>query len=219
MARGADAATATRQAGYRSRSLAQVNLSGYRSVNAVVDTMAARYCEALTDARLTDAGVHQEGASVWILLASPFEPPAQANAASVAAEVLARVNQARALPRRCGGDSFGAAPPLRANVALERAAAAHAQDMARHGYLDHQGRDGSSPADRASRAGYNWRSVGENIASGQPTAAEVVAGWLRSPGHCANIMQPGFSEMGVAFAVNQASEAGIYWAQTFGRPR
>ena len=91
--------------------------------------------------------------------------------------------------------------------------------MARHNLLEHRGRDGSSAADRVTRAGYDWRSVGENIAAGQPSPQEVVAGWLRSPGHCANLMEPRFTDMGVAYAVDQKSEAGIYWAQVFGRAR
>ena len=62
-------------------------------------------------------------------------------------------------------------------------------------------------------------NVAENIAAGQQTAAEVVAGWLASPGHCANIMGPNFVHMGVSYVVNPKSRIGIYWAQVFGRPR
>jgi uncharacterized protein YkwD len=54
---------------------------------------------------------------------------------------------------------------------------------------------------------------------GQTTPEQVVQAWLKSPEHCANIMEPAFVHMGVAFAVNQTSEGGIYWAQEFGRPR
>jgi uncharacterized protein YkwD len=61
--------------------------------------------------------------------------------------------------------------------------------------------------------------VGENIAAGQPTAEQVVAGWLKSAGHCANLMDPDFSEMGVAFAVAPQRGKAIYWAQLFATPR
>jgi uncharacterized protein YkwD len=61
--------------------------------------------------------------------------------------------------------------------------------------------------------------VGENLAAGQTTAAQAVQGWLDSPGHCANLMQPGFTQMGLAFAVNLQSPQGIYWAQVLGTPR
>ena len=66
---------------------------------------------------------------------------------------------------------------------------------------------------RAERAGYDWREIGENVATGQATAEQVVAEWLGSPHHCANIMGAEFTEMGVAFA---ASPSGVYWAQVFG---
>ena len=91
--------------------------------------------------------------------------------------------------------------------------------MASHGKLSHAGSDGSTHAERATRAGYRWRVVGENIAAGQPNAEQVVAGWLKSAGHCANLMDPDFSEMGVAFAAAPQGGKGIYWAQMFGTPR
>jgi uncharacterized protein YkwD len=111
---------------------------------------------------------------------------------------------------------FQAAPPLRLNPTLAGVATAHAADMARYSYFSHTGRDGSNVDGRATRAGYPWRAIGENIAAGQMTADTVVQGWINSPGHCANIMSPAFSEMGAAFVVNNQSSQGIYWAQVFG---
>jgi uncharacterized protein YkwD len=60
--------------------------------------------------------------------------------------------------------------------------------------------------------------VGENLATGIMTPEEAVSGWLHSPHHCANLMEPRFTQMGVAFAVNERDEAGVYWTQEFGRP-
>lgn len=90
--------------------------------------------------------------------------------------------------------------------------------MARHDYMDHTGRDGSTPAQRVTRSGYRWKTVGENLASGVMTADEVVAGWLGSPHHCENLMNARFTQMAVAYAVNPASRGGIYWTQVFGTP-
>ena len=137
----------------------------------------------------------------------------------MAARILALTNEARSQQRRCGNELFKAAPPLKADAQLDRAAADHAADMARQGLLEHQGRDGSSAAQRVTRAGYRWRRVGENIASGQTSAEQVVLEWTRSPRHCANLMDARFTDMGVAYAVNMNSEGGIYWAQKFGQPR
>lgn len=210
---------AARESGYRSRALFQVRFSGYRDAKAVAQAMRARHCQALIDIRLTEVGLHRQGDTQWILLSAPFDPPSVDEAPAIAAEVLRRVNEARARPRRCGDRAFDPAPPLRLDATLTRAAASHAQDMARRSYLEHRAPDGSTPGDRATRAGYRWQAVGENIASGVFTAREAVEGWLDSPGHCANLMQPHFTEMGLAFAVNADSEAGIYWAQTLARPR
>lgn len=219
VAQGLPAMDAARQSGYRPRLIFQASFRGYRDPGAIAQAMRSGQCRVLSDGDLSDVGLYRQGDSLWLLVAAPFNPPAAAQAPAVAADVLRLVNRARAQPRRCGDQGFAAAPPVRPNAVLERAAAAHAQDMARQGYLAHRARDGSNPGQRASRAGYRWQAVGENLASGALSAQEVVAGWLRSPDHCANLMQPAFTEMGVAFAVNPDSEAGIYWAQTLARPR
>jgi uncharacterized protein YkwD len=217
LSQGASLERALQGSGYRAQRSFQWNFSGYRSPQAVTQALVPSQCRALGDAALREVGVQRSGNSYWIIAAVPFDPPAVAEANGVAERVLALVNQARSQARRCGSESFSPAGPLALNAQLTQAAAVHAQSMARFGYLEHHGRDGSSPADRISRAGYNWRSVGENVAMGQTTPERVVQEWLKSPEHCSNIMEARFTEMGVAFAVNTASEGGIYWAQTFGR--
>ena len=51
------------------------------------------------------------------------------------------------------------------------------------------------------------------------TAREAVDGWLASPGHCANIMEPRFRETGIALAVGRASDRPTYWVQVFAAPK
>ncbi len=219
LAAGQPLPQALQQAGYRARRSVQFSLSGYPSDAAAARALVQRQCAALGDAALTRVGLASQGSAHWIVLADPFAPPAAAQAGDVAAEVLALVNEARARPRRCGSQAYGAAEPLALEPRLAQAAGTHARSMAEHGYLEHRGRDGSGPADRVGRTGYAWRSVGENIAMGQTTAQQVVREWLASPPHCANIMEPRFTQMGVAYAVNAASPGGIYWAQAFGLPQ
>jgi uncharacterized protein YkwD len=91
--------------------------------------------------------------------------------------------------------------------------------MARRGYFDHTGADGSSPMQRVTRAGYTWKIAGENLALGRMTAREAVDGWLASPGHCANIMDPRFTETGIALAVGRGRDRPTYWVQTFAAPK
>jgi uncharacterized protein YkwD len=143
---------------------------------------------------------------------------ARDSSATVRARVVELVNAARSKSRRCGTERFSAAPPLSASRKLNDAAAGHARDMARRQYFDHRGRDGSQPRDRVRNAGYQSRLTGENIALGPESAEEVVAGWLQSPGHCANIMDSRFQDIGVGLATG-AKRGQIYWVQNFGTPR
>lgn len=216
---GEPLASALQASGYRAQRSFQWTLRGYRSPQGAVQALVPQHCRALADPGLREVGLQRSGNAWWVIAAAPFDPPAATQAGDVAARVLALVNQARGQPRRCGDQSFGAAAPVSLDPLLARAAAVHADSMARYGYLAHEGRDGSTPAERVERTGYRWRSVGENVASGHTTPEHAVRGWLGSPEHCANIMEPRFTEMGVAFAVNNATEGGIYWAQVFALPR
>lgn len=210
---------ALKAAGYRAVRAAQISVRGAAGALALSRSALGSSCATAMHGELTEAGFHQHGTQTWVVLAAPFTPPRAAQAGDVQARVLELVNEARARPRRCGTESFAAARPVRWSAALQEAAAGHAADMARHSYFSHTGRDGSNVDDRASQAGYAWRAIGENIAAGQMQAEAAVQGWLNSPGHCANLMAPNFTDMGAAFAVNTASSAGIYWVQVFGTTR
>ncbi|HMA11700.1 MAG TPA: CAP domain-containing protein [Steroidobacteraceae bacterium] len=158
---------------------------------------------------------------LWLLAccAGPAlaDTPALARPAEVQQRVLDLVNRVRAQGRTCGRDLFPPAHPLVLSRPLQAAATAHARDMARRSYFEHRAPDGSEPKDRVRRAGYRPRLTGENIAFGPESAEEVVAGWLASPGHCANLMDLRFREMGVAVA--QGRRRGhFYWVQNLGAP-
>lgn len=136
-------------------------------------------------------------------------------AAEFEADVLARVNEARTTARWCGHVQLGPSPALAVDDRLALAARAYAQRMGTEGFFAHVSPDGDSPSDRAAAAGYDG-PVGENIAAGQATPAEVVRGWLGSPGHCANIMDPDYTVIGVGFAQVPDSDYRTYWTQMFG---
>jgi uncharacterized protein YkwD len=100
------------------------------------------------------------------------------------------------------------------NDQLEFAARGHALDMSEHDYFSHTSINGRSMSDRALDAGYGFKgyktyAIGENIAQGQTSITEVMNGWLHSEGHCRNLMNPAFREVGVA-------EINHYWVQDFG---
>jgi len=106
--------------------------------------------------------------------------------------------------------------PLVLNARLNEAAHLHAVDMATYNYFSHTGRDGSTPFQRMIRAGYTYRTAGENIAAGYSTPAAVVDGWLRSEGHCRNIMNGNFRDLGVGYAYTTTSNFKSYWVTKFG---
>jgi uncharacterized protein YkwD len=127
-------------------------------------------------------------------------------------EVLELVNERRAEGADCGSPgSFEPAGPLTMNAALCCAARRHARDMGTRDYFDHFSPEGDGPGERFDRAGYEGSTWGENIAWGYASPAAVVSGWMDSPGHCANIMNARFTEMGVGYY------EGNLWTQAFGR--
>jgi uncharacterized protein YkwD len=185
----------------------------------ITQLLRENYCSILTEPVYSEIGLYRHTDHVWIVVAARLVLPTSSDAATVQQRVLELVNAARGQARNCGATAFAAAPALRRSQALTDAASMHAQDMARHSHFQHQGTDGSSPAQRATRAGYRWSLVAENIASGIATAEGVVSGWLDSPGHCASIMHPEFTEMGVAYSTDLNSQHRIYWSQVFAVPR
>jgi uncharacterized protein YkwD len=144
--------------------------------------------------------------------------PVPARGSSVDSRVLLLVNGVRARGTRCGEKSFGPAPALQLSKTLDSIAAEHAEDMARHDYFEHVDLGGHTPADRVRASGYREKLVGENIAYGPSSADEVVAGWLHSTGHCENIMDPRFTEMGLAQASGRGERRGLYWDQVLAQP-
>ena len=100
-----------------------------------------------------------------------------------------------------------------ANARLTRAAQLHSEDQAEHDTMSHDGSDGSTPWDRARRAGYD-RAIGENVAAGYRDVAAVMEGWMNSPGHRANIMNCDAKAIGVGLA--NSDDGTPYWTQMFG---
>jgi uncharacterized protein YkwD len=151
--------------------------------------------------------------------APPSPAPRPPAGAVLASEALQLVNDVRSRGTRCGEHTFAPAPPLALSGSLGNVALGHAADMAEHDYFEHRDLSGGSPADRVRAIGYRERLVGENIAYGPKSVQEVVQGWLDSPGHCENIMDPRFAEMGIAYATGQSGRHGLYWVQLFAQPQ
>lgn len=139
-----------------------------------------------------------------------------ASAEQLQTQFIHLINQARAQPRQCGDASLDAAAPIRWNSQLAAAAQRHSLDMMNNNFFSHTGSDNSEVADRVDAANYEWQAVGENLAAGQTSLQEAINGWLSSPGHCRNIMNTGFKEVGLSCVENPSTEFGTYWTSVFG---
>ncbi|PWG81651.1 CAP domain-containing protein [Pararcticibacter amylolyticus] len=132
-------------------------------------------------------------------------------------EFLQRINTIRSKGCNCGNTFMPPVPSLTWNTQLETAAFLHARDMNRQKYFSHVSKSGRTSKDRIMNAGYTIKgfshyAVGENIAWGQRSIKEVMEGWLKSEGHCRNLMNASFREVGI-------SMENYYWVQDFGGRR
>ncbi|WP_375560747.1 CAP domain-containing protein [Bernardetia sp. OM2101] len=124
-------------------------------------------------------------------------------------ELVDLVNRYRTEGCRCGSEQMPPVSTITWNETLAKTAYLHSKDMNDKNYFSHTGQDGSSFTERMERQGYSWRAAGENIAKGYANETAVIEGWIDSEGHCRNIMNPNFEEMGVG-------KEGDYWTQVFG---
>lgn len=219
LAAGAGLHAALAAEGYFASESFSLHFSASANEVQIKQAMIANYCQTLRDPALRDIGISRRGAELWLVLAAPVSMPSAADAAAVSQRLLDLTNAARAEGRTCGSKYFAPAAPLTLNASLTSAALAHSSEMAKNNEFDHRGHDGSTPSSRIERAGYgDYRIVGENIAAGAMTPVEVAEGWLASPPHCENIMDARFTQIGIGYAANLNSDAGMYWTQDFAAP-
>ncbi len=153
---------------------------------------------------------------------------------SLKSEYLTAINSARSNPQDCGSEGlFSATSMLSWSDKLYKAAYEHTQDLISSKTFAHEGSGTQSdwtgyalgrPSDLISRSeayGYLWRELGENLAAGttRDTAQKAVASWLESDKHCANLMNPNFTEVGMAMIKDENSLYIHYWTQNFGTPK
>ena len=204
--------------GYQAVTVRTLRVVGAQDAEEAFDLLQSDYCMALLDSQYADIGVSR-GRSEWqVVLARPVLDSQMDDTRAVSRALLAQVNAARAKPRLCGRQRFAAARPLAWNASLGAAAQGHSKAMAYGNYFAHRDPDGDTPADRARAAGFRGRQIGENIAAGQGSPSKAMAGWLASPGHCANLMSPLFTQVGAAYATDSRSDEGVYWTMLFGAP-
>jgi uncharacterized protein YkwD len=136
-------------------------------------------------------------------------PPVTPTMSAIEQAIVSLVNQARASNGLTG---------LNVSMKLVQAAQIHARDMANLNTMAHDLPGAQLPGltDRAAYVGYNFWTLGENIAYGYSDAASVMNGWMNSPGHRSNILGASYTEIGVGVAY---SASGVpYYCQVFGKP-
>jgi uncharacterized protein YkwD len=216
-ARGLGLSAAARSGGYAADVTAGLRISD--SDTDMISTLRRASCRTVSRREFQDIGIYRHGSNTWLVLSSRYTPPDRSQAPALAARALELINQIRASGTRCGQRSFAPAAPVTLSATLASVALGHAADMAAHDYFEHEDLSGHSPAQRVRAVGYQEKLVGENIAYGPRSIDEVVQGWLDSPDHCENIMDPRFAQMGIAYAPGQHSRRGLYWVQLLAAPR
>lgn len=243
-AAGSSLPAAAQRSAWRAQATTGVHVSGPDS--SLLELLRRSDCRALARPGLRQIGVYRLGPDNWLVLAGgsglPDTPLTVTRTATAATPLAARiptsspvpttsthpvlasralqlVNEARARGTTCGARVFAPAPAMSLSGTLAGVAAGHAIDMAQHNYFEHVDLAGKSPADRVRAVGYKEKLVGENIAYGPGSVEEVVQGWLDSPGHCENIMDPRFAQMGIAYSAGRTSRHGLYWVQLLAEPR
>ncbi|MFE2416623.1 CAP domain-containing protein [Streptomyces hokutonensis] len=198
------------RAGYAYLTVGEHLVSGPRTPAEFVDycLRTEQACRTLLERVFTHAGLAQavdprSGDIYWTALWA--RPLTESDLAGTADKVVELTNAERT---RAG------LRPLAVDPLLAAAAQAHSTDMVARAFYSHTSPDGSQPWDRAAAAGSRRRTIGENIACGQRSPAEVVEGWMNSPGHRANILKPDFTHIGIGFA--GGGQMGTYWTQLFG---
>jgi hypothetical protein len=140
-------------------------------------------------------------AAVWPTVAHASEPGVQGYPDFVW-EVTSLINQHR-VQAGCG--------ELQIHPVLTTVAQQHSENMANHAFFSHTDQNGQRLGQRLATAGYPWKGYGENLAGGQPTAAEAVAGWLNSAPHKANMLNCTLHEVGVGYYYLANSSYRTYW--------
>ena len=112
--------------------------------------------------------------------------------------------------------------PLKMCRPLVKAAQSYAKKMALQDFLNHTGKDGSTPGSRIQKAGYDWMNsrkssmIAENIAAGQNSVLEVMRGWSKSKSHYKNMVTLEFTHVGFGMAINPNSKYKKFWVQNLG---
>lgn len=193
-----------------------VSLCASVTISAVGDTDSKSSSEVATSASVGVSAVANRSAArtgVTMVTDDPAPPPTTApppppSAGALETEILQLVNAER---------TARGLQPLSLDQRLSAAATAHSAHQAEIGTIFHVAPDGTTPGERITAAGYVFSAWAENVAAGHTSPEAVVAGWMASPGHCRNLLNPAYVHLGVGF-VETTTSFRTWWTQKFARP-
>lgn len=181
--------------------------SGSQWINNILNSFCGKTGSGSTDTTGTASKPAQSTAPAASKPAASKPAASQPTGSSYSAfqtEVVRLVNVERAK------NGLGA---LSIDSTLMKTATVKSQDMARNNYFSHTSPTYGSPFDLMKQYGVSYRTAGENIAMGQTSPAQVMNGWMNSPGHRANILNGSYTKIGVGAVQN--SNGTYYWTQHF----
>ena len=190
----------------RASSAAAGRSAAARSSTAAAKASASR---AVGAAKTAAALLSEDGAAASRAATGPVLLLGAGTESVAEAEVVRLVNAQR---------TAAGCPAVTADGTLVQLARAHSDDMAGAAGFKHNGSDGRTPFQRMTAAGYDYSVAAENIAAGQPNAGAVMAAWMASPGHQANILDCRFTQIGVGVVNRPGTPYVVYWTQEFATP-
>lgn len=201
--------------GYYPRSGTTITFTEVTDPAQLAPFWAGEYRAVITAGEWNALGAAQHNDAVLIYLAEAFTFTAPGAAETGAGDPAADAQAALIADLLNAARSAAGLGTLTIDAVLTRAAQVQADDMARGQFLAHTGTDGSSPQERARRAGYASGMVGENVLV-QPYVHAGMAfdGWWNSPPHYENMLLPGYTRLGLAYAV--AADGQVYYAMVLG---
>jgi uncharacterized protein YkwD len=199
--------------------------TGCGGVQNAIDAAVARQVES-TAASLTNAATTAvASAANTIATSSPTVSGSGAVGTTVTSKdfidkAIALVNAGRSVARKCGTTDYPAVGALKWQSQTEQAALTQVQYLQQNNLFTHDGAGGSTVGSRLTATGYVWQSVGENIAAGFPDLETTVKGWFDSEGHCINLMNAAYTDLGIAGVLgNSTNTYKTYWGMVLARPQ
>lgn len=199
--------------------------TGCGGVQHAIDAAVAKQVDAAAASLTNAASTAVASAANTIATSSPTVAGSGAVGTTVASKdfidkAIALINAGRSIARKCGTTDYPAVGALKWQPQAEQAALAQVQYLQQNNLFQHDGAGGTTVGSRLTATGYVWQSVGENLAAGFPDLETTVKGWFDSEGHCVNLMNAAYTDLGVAGVLGSSTNTyKTYWGMVLARPQ